>query len=1491
MATTEHFYAGTGTQTSFPFEFPYLTESDVFVKLYNSSTGNFDLQQQNTSGQNNDYSISNTNIVFNTAPPQIAGVNNIHIYRNTDVETAKAVYGTGSAIRAQDLNENTNQSLYKLQEGAQLINTDDIKDEAINSAKIKDETIVNADVSPNAEIAVNKLADGSARQLLETDTTGTGVQWASNIQIPGTLDIIGNTTAHSNLTVSNNLNVAGTSTVTQAATFGNTVAINNQTTINAHLDVNGSASIDDIQIGSAADNLITTASGNLELDSASGTTRVDDDLVVTGSITAPTWNGNHIDTFWLTNKQHINHIGETITLGKASTNNNVSNASHTFSVAKAYTFEVGRRVNEGVNLGTLSTVGYTPCFQVEHVLNQARITKMGSSYSIYNGDEAGYINLGTATASWIGTNTNLPHTNIRHNHLVLSARRGLNTGAITDTNNYAPCVVINGRRGAMFTHPDNTAFSYSQGGNIYSGLDALAKGSYSQGVYFAGDPAGFGNNGYADASEALALFEPAVDFQIIVGGARAKNRFEIGSSSVAGTLSLSGTDVTSTANEINILDGVTSNTSELNKLDGFTGTTTDLNEVVTGKNVVEEITGSATDAQLPTAQAVNERIVELVTEVGGFHPIADEVSFPTTNPDINDGAGTIISIANAAGLKVADGSGSGTYAGTAGNSIGATTTAGTAVTITGIDSSLHGTTIAGKGMLVETTSTLNEYTYHRLVVDEAGIANADALVSAFNERYYGPYAANQATRPSGANRQNGDLYFNTSDGKMKVFNGSHATGTWDDVAAPGNFFINTLSLSSGSGGNSATFNDTATRFTLSNPPLTAQQLLVSVNGVIQKPNSGTSPSEGFAIDGADIIFASAPATGAPYFIVTIGSSVNIGTPSNNTVGADQIIDGSISNAEISSSAAIAKSKLASLDIVDADVNASAAIAKSKIETFVNTNADNRVITGSGTANTLNGEAGLTFNNSILSNAGSGYKEISISASTNNSSTLRLQNSSANFTISNITGGTFSVADGGTSRLAIDSTGNVGIGTSSPSAILHINSSNNNLALLESTDPFASMYMADTNGSVGFVTTLGKLEFRTGGDASTAGTNATAKMIITSDGKVGIGTTSPINIIHATGSTTNAGYQFINTHSTDGYGVYISGGGTSSGRYALRVDDAAGNERFRILSDGNVGIGTSSPSGPLHVYKSSGTSRSYYESGDSHTFIRLLGGSASHNSGLEFYSGSSTNTANITATSSSALQFDVGSVNGAMYINSSGHVGINCTPSRHLHVNSGTSDIVAVFESTDTSAQIQIKDSTGTCSIECLNDFRFVNSTHELLRIKSDKDVQIMDGNLVVASGHGIEFTGTGTGTSTLLDDYEEGTWTPALAASSTNYTTTPTLTVSNARYTKIGRQVFCEAYIAFSSNGAGSSGYQILSGLPYTVNSAQTYSGVYFGWHDINDALLNEHETLAGYVQNGNTYLVFYKSNSNGNNNTIDAPTMTHGVSGNFQINFHYTVA
>ena len=127
-------------------------------------------------------------------------------------------------------------------------------------------------------------------------------------------------------------------------------------------------------------------------------------------------------------------------------------------------------------------------------------------------------------------------------------------------------------------------------------------------------------------------------------------------------------------------------------------------------------------------------------------------------------------------------------------------------------------------------------------------------------------------------------------------------------ASPYNIQINTLSSSSGTGGGSATFNGSATRFTLSNPGTNAQAHIVSVNGVIQKPNSGTSPSEGFAIDGNDIIFASAPASGSDFFILSLGTAINVGTPSDNTVTAAKIASGAVEQAKVAGEA-INESKL------------------------------------------------------------------------------------------------------------------------------------------------------------------------------------------------------------------------------------------------------------------------------------------------------------------------------------------------------------------------------------------------------------------------------------------------------------------------------------------------------------------------------------------------------------------------------------------------------
>ena len=62
---------------------------------------------------------------------------------------------------------------------------------SVTSTMILDGTIANADISSTAEIAVSKLANGTARQLLQTDSAGTGVEFTSNVDIPGTLDVTG----------------------------------------------------------------------------------------------------------------------------------------------------------------------------------------------------------------------------------------------------------------------------------------------------------------------------------------------------------------------------------------------------------------------------------------------------------------------------------------------------------------------------------------------------------------------------------------------------------------------------------------------------------------------------------------------------------------------------------------------------------------------------------------------------------------------------------------------------------------------------------------------------------------------------------------------------------------------------------------------------------------------------------------------------------------------------------------------------------------------------------------------------------------------------------------------------------------------------------------------------------------------------------------------------------------------------------------------------
>lgn len=217
--------------------------------------------------------------------------------------------------------------------------------------------------------------------------------------------------------------------------------------------------------------------------------------------------------------------------------------------------------------------------------------------------------------------------------------------------------------------------------------------------------------------------------------------------------------------------------------------------------------------------------------------------------------------------------------------------------------------------------------------------------------------------------------------------------------------------------------------------------------------------------------------------------------------------------------------------------------------------------------------------------------------------------------------------GGSERMRIDTSGNVGIGTSSPGARLDVNGTivsrgdgieggqitinnkdNASQGLfidVSATDNFGRVFSTNNNS----VLNLGQL----GGTGGRIGlfTEATERMRIDSSGNVGIGTSSPVSILEArtTGATVITAHSnsFTTAGNGTGFGVYrsVSGrlsgyswtvasantNGGGSGEYQLdaitfntRATTTSGSlsEVMRIDSSGNVGIGTASPATTLDV---------------------------------------------------------------------------------------------------------------------------------------------------------------------------------------------------------------------------------------------------------------------------------------------------------------------
>ncbi len=175
--------------------------------------------------------------------------------------------------------------------------------------------------------------------------------------------------------------------------------------------------------------------------------------------------------------------------------------------------------------------------------------------------------------------------------------------------------------------------------------------------------------------------------------------------------------------------------------------------------------------------------------------------------------------------------------------------------------------------------------------------------------------------------------------------------------------------------------------------------------------------------------------------------------------------------------------------------------------------------------------------------------------------------------------------GGQNRLQITNTGNVGIGTTSPNNSLHINRASSTVNNLQITT--SGTGSTGTDGlRIGFVGSTQAYIWNYENSGLVFGTNNIEQMRILNTGNVGIGTTSPSNVLHVEGTVQDDYLTFFRNSGANGYGLLIQATPGDT-RPILSVKDFGGNSRLRVQGNGNVGIGTTSPSAKLHTYISSG----------------------------------------------------------------------------------------------------------------------------------------------------------------------------------------------------------------------------------------------------------------------------------------------------------------
>ena len=207
----------------------------------------------------------------------------------------------------------------------------------------------------------------------------------------------------------------------------------------------------------------------------------------------------------------------------------------------------------------------------------------------------------------------------------------------------------------------------------------------------------------------------------------------------------------------------------------------------------------------------------------------------------------------------------------------------------------------------------------------------------------------------------------------------------------------------------------------------------------------------------------------------------------------------------------------------------------------------------------------------------------------------------------------------------------------------------------------------------------------------------------------------------------------------------------------------------------------------------------------------------------------------------------------------------------------------------TSGALVLRAASGTLSIDSNGADKDIlirtGGGTERARFYGDNGNFSIKGNLVVDDGQGIDFSATsGTGTSELFSDYEQGSWNPTFTTSGTDFDSITYDGVTGGLYTKIGNLVHIQGVLQTDALIVGSaSGNLFVDGLPYTVaadtgstqnaRAALSVTGV--------SSFATNNPSGATTQQASTQVKLWYKTSANGENVVVTFSEMNTGSNKN----------